>query len=111
AEGGGAAGGGGGAGGGGSWGGRRRGIPRPPPPQLALTMSGNPTPSASRAASAGSGGSAPVAGITGTPAASAIARASTLLPSRRMTSGGGPMKMMPAAAQAPAKSGLSDRNP
>ena len=56
----------------------------------------------------GSGG---VAGITGTPALAARLRASTLLPSRRMVSGSGPTKMIPAAAQASANSGLSDKKP
>jgi len=52
-----------------------------------------------------------VAGITGTPAASAAWRAATLLPSVVITAGDGPMKAMPAAAQARAKSGFSDRKP
>ncbi len=60
------------------------------------------------ASSPGSGG---VAGITGTPALAARLRASILLPSRRMVSGSGPTKMMPAAAQASANSGLSDKKP
>ncbi len=38
-------------------------------------------------------------------------RAATLLPSRRIVSGLGPMKMMPASAQASANSGLSDNSP
>ncbi len=58
--------------------------------------------------SRGSGG---VAGMTGTPAATAALRADTLLPSVVMTSGVGPTKRMPAALQAAAKSGFSDRKP
>jgi hypothetical protein len=38
-------------------------------------------------------------------------RAATLLPSRRIVSGLGPMKMMPFSAQASANSGLSDNRP
>jgi hypothetical protein len=86
-------------------------MPRPPPPQLAFNITGKPTSRASSSVRASSSGSGGVAGITGTPALAARLRAATLLPSRRMVSGSGPMKMMPAAAQASANSGLSDKNP
>ena len=86
-------------------------IPRPPPPQLALSITGNPTAAAMASTSVASAGSGGVAGITGTPADAARFRASTLFPSLRMVSGVGPTKMMPAAAQASANSGLSDRKP
>ncbi len=86
-------------------------IPRPPPPQLAFTIRGKPTPSASFRAAAGSAGRAPVAGITGTPARSAIARASTLLPRRSITMRGGPIHTIPSRTQASASSGFSARNP
>ena len=46
-----------------------------------------------------SAGSGPVAGITGTPAATAAARAATLLRRVVITPGGGPTKTMAAAAQ------------
>ena len=49
--------------------------------------------------------------MTGTPIATARLRASTLLPKVRSVLGDGPMKMMPAAAQASANSGLSDNRP
>jgi hypothetical protein len=49
--------------------------------------------------------------MTGMPTLSARARASTLEPRLRMTSGSGPMKVMPAEAQASASSGFSDRKP
>ena len=52
----------------------------------------------------------PVAGMTGTPAATASSRAATLLPSRRMVSGEGPMNTMPALAQASANSSSSAFN-
>ena len=58
-----------------------------------------------------SGGSGGVAGITGTPAATAALRADTLLPSVVITSGVGPTKRIPALRQARAKSGFSDRKP
>ena len=62
-------------------------------------------------AAPGSAGRASVAGTVGTPAAAAMARAETLSPSRRRVSGRGPMKAIPAAAQASANSGDSERNP
>jgi hypothetical protein len=49
--------------------------------------------------------------MTGTPAATASSRAATLLPSTRIVAGLGPMKMMPARAQASANSGFSARKP
>jgi hypothetical protein len=48
---------------------------------------------------------------TGTPASRAAAMARALLPVRVRTSADGPMKVMPAAAQASASSGFSDRKP
>ena len=86
-------------------------MPRPPPPQLALRIPGKPTARTGSSAAAGSAGRASVAGTVGTPAAAAMARAETLSPSRRRVSGRGPMKTTPAAAQASANSGDSDRNP
>ena len=52
-----------------------------------------------------------MAGTVGTPAVAAMARADTLSPSLRSVSGRGPMKTMPCAAQARAKSGDSERKP
>jgi hypothetical protein len=52
-----------------------------------------------------------VAGMTGTPQEMARLRAATLLPRSRIVCGRGPMKVIPAAAQASANSGLSDRKP
>ena len=52
-----------------------------------------------------------VAGITGTPAAIATFRALALSPSARIVSAFGPMKAIPAAAQASTKSGFSLRSP
>ena len=53
----------------------------------------------------------PVPGTTGTPAASATARAAVLLPIARMASPVGPTKIKPAARQASANGALSARNP
>ncbi|MFN8642403.1 MAG: hypothetical protein U0802_12400 [Candidatus Binatia bacterium] len=62
--------------------------------------------------SAASSSPAPEApGTTGTPAAAMISRAPTLLPMRRIASGGGPTKHRPAAAQRAAKSAFSARKP
>ena len=58
-----------------------------------------------------SSGSGSVAGMTGTPTEIARLRAATLLPSRRIVSGEGPMKVISASAQASANSGLSDKRP
>jgi hypothetical protein len=79
--------------------------------QLALAMSGKPIPSAMSRASVSSSGSGPLAGMTASPARTASSRAATLEPSTRITSGRGPMKVIPEAATASANSGLSDRKP
>ncbi len=48
---------------------------------------------------------------TGRPAARAAATARDLLPVSSSTAAVGPTKVMPASAQAAARSGFSDRNP
>ena len=48
---------------------------------------------------------------TGTPAAAAAATALALLPVSRRISAGGPTNVMPAATQASARPGFSERNP
>ena len=50
-------------------------------------------------------------GTTGTPALRISFRAAALLPMARITSPEGPMKVMPAASQASAKSAFSLRKP
>ncbi len=50
-------------------------------------------------------------GRTGTPALSISSFALVFDPIASMASGGGPMKVMPASAQALAKSAFSDRKP
>jgi hypothetical protein len=61
--------------------------------------------------SSGSRGKGPVAGITGTSTDIAMFRAAILLPNVLIVSGRGPINVMPAAAQASANSGRSDRKP
>ena len=75
-----------------------------------MTNSGNPISEARVAASAGSsmGGDWR---STGRPASSAACRARILLPVSLSTAALGPTKVTPAAWQASARSGLSDRNP
>jgi hypothetical protein len=48
---------------------------------------------------------------TGMPASRAAATARALFPVRCSTSAGGPMKVIPASAQAAASPGFSDRKP
>ena len=86
-------------------------MPLPPPPAAALMITGYPIASAMRAASSASAMASVVPGAIGTPASSMMARAAVLSPIARMASGGGPMKTMPARAQASAKSAFSERNP
>ena len=67
--------------------------------------------SATAAAAATSSMASVVPGAMGTPAFSIISRASVLSPIDRMASGGGPMNVRPASAQASAKLAFSDRKP
>ena len=69
-------------------------MPRPPPPAVALMMTGSPM--RSTASSACSSVSiTPVPGNVGTPAFSIAARAETLSPISRITSGRGPIQCRP----------------
>ena len=88
-----------------------RRIPRPPPPAEALMSTGYPMESA-RALACSAVSTAPSEpGTTGTPALCISFRAAALLPMARITSPEGPMKVMPAASQASAKSAFSLRKP
>ena len=87
-----------------------RRIPRPPPPATALTNSGKPSSSDAATSSSISADGADDPS-TGRPASRAAAMARDLSPVRCSTSGGGPTNVMPASAQACARSGFSDRNP
>ncbi len=85
-------------------------MPRPPPPATALTNSG-----VGMASAAVTRESTSVEGSTlsrvGTPAALAAAIARALLPVSVSTPAVGPMKVMPALAQASARAGFSERKP
>ena len=87
-----------------------RRMPRPPPPATALTKIGKPIRSASASSCSGSAEGS-VESSTGIPARRAAFSAATLFPARSRTSGGGPMKVIPASAAAWASLGFSDRNP
>ncbi len=87
-----------------------RRIPRPPPPATALTNTGNPTFLAA-ATSVPMSLDGSLDGSTGIPAAVAAMIACALLPASSRTEAPGPMKVMPASAQACARYGFSDRNP
>ncbi len=86
-------------------------IPLPPPPAAAFSSTGRrirPT-AATRSGTELLGSVVPA--MTGTPAATASALAAALSPKRRSTPASGPMKAMPAASSAAAKSAFSARNP
>ncbi len=85
-------------------------MPRPPPPATALTKSGYVIPSAAASSASTSVDGSTLARV-GTPAAFAAAIARALLPVRVRTSAPGPMKVMPASAQASASWGFSLRKP
>ena len=87
-----------------------RRMPRPPPPATALTNTGKPISSAP-ATSASKSAEGGVDWSVGIPADRAASSARTLLPASSSTSAGGPMKVMPADAQARARSGFSLRKP
>ncbi len=86
-------------------------MPLPPPPAAAFSSTGYPARSAASRAAATSltGPSDPSS--TGRPASRAAALAWILSPIRSITSGEGPTKVIPASAQARAKSAFSERNP
>lgn len=87
-----------------------RRIPRPPPPATALTKMGKPISSAA-VSSPSTSVEGSVESRTGTPARLAAAMAVALFPVSSRTSAGGPTKVMPASAQARARSGFSERKP
>ena len=74
-------------------------------------MTGKPTLSVNARASSTLRTGSFVPGTMGTPAAAAILRASTLSPSASITSGVGPMKMMPASRHLRANDARSDSSP
>ena len=92
-----------------------RRMPLPPPPAEALMSTGKPMRWAASWARVASGKPWPLGplspGTTGTPAAIIDPRARVLSPIIRMALAGGPMNVIPAASQASANTGFSDRNP
>ena len=86
-------------------------IPLPPPPQDAFNISGKPNFLAILIRSLGLSGKISLAGITGTPAFSAIFLAFALFPNFSIISADGPMNEIPALLQAFANSGFSDSRP
>jgi hypothetical protein len=85
-------------------------MPLPPPPALAFTITGSPI-SMANAVACSSVSASMVPGTIGTPAFCIVRRAVTLSPIERITSPVGPMKRMPAALHASAKSPFSARKP
>lgn len=84
-------------------------MPRPPPPPTALMSTGQPISVASAIASTTDATGPP--GNTGRPAATACERALSLSPMSSICFTVGPMKMIPASAQARARAAFSDRKP
>ena len=86
--------------------------PFPPPPPAAFTATGKPICSdAIFSASSASATGSVVPGTIGTPAACISSRARVLEPIASIALAGGPMKTMPASAQAWAKAAFSARKP
>ena len=84
--------------------------PRPPPPATALMKTGKPISRAAAMSVSGSVDGGQEASV-GTPALRACSMAETLLPAMVSTSAEGPMKVMPLASHAAARSGFSERKP
>jgi hypothetical protein len=85
-------------------------IPRPPPPAMALTKTGNGSASAA-ATSTVTSSVGWLEASTGNLASRAAAIARALWPVNSRTCADAPTKVIPAAAQAAARSGFSERNP
>ena len=85
-------------------------MPLPPPPAAALTISGKPICLATTASSS-SRRPRSLPGTKGTPRFFTVSRAVILSPIASMASGEGPMKVIPASAQAAANSARSERKP
>ncbi len=86
-------------------------MPLPPPPAAALIATGYPISAAIRAASSALSTGSVTPGTIGTPAAAITCRALVFDAMASIASGGGPMKVTPAAAQARANPEFSARNP
>jgi hypothetical protein len=86
-------------------------MPRPPPPKAALMISGKPIFFAAAMATLRSLTGSSVPSRIGTLIRRATSRAAVLSPIMSRILASGPMKMMPASAQACAKAGFSLRKP
>ena len=86
-------------------------MPRPPPPATAFTKSGYGSADGRLDERVDVGRRLDAGAASGTPAALAAAIARALLPVSSSTSAVGPMKVMPALAQASARAGFSERKP
>ena len=86
-------------------------MPRPPPPAEALTITGNPTCCAHSSAAPSDASKPSEPGRMGMPAAFMASRAFSFSPIRRVTSGGGPMKVMCEVSQTWAKLAFSLSRP
>ena len=86
-------------------------MPLPPPPAEALIITGKPTASAAATASASVTTASGWPGMVETRASAASFFEAILSPIAAMARGFGPMKAMPAAASASAKSARSERKP
>ena len=86
-------------------------MPRPPPPAEAFTMTGKPTLRAHSSASSAEAMIPSEPGRIGTPCFFMVARAFSFSPIRRVTSGGGPMNLMPQACATSAKLAFSLSRP
>ena len=86
-------------------------MPLPPPPEEALIMMGQPISRASKSAASASCTPLALPGTTGTPASIMVRRAWLLLPMRSITSGEGPIQVIPFSTQSFAKVEFSERKP
>ena len=86
-------------------------MPRPPPPAEAFTITGKPTCRAHSIASPSEAMIPSDPGRIGTPACFIAARAFSFSPIRRVTSGRGPMNLMPLVSHTSAKLAFSASNP
>ncbi len=86
-------------------------MPRPPPPAEAFTITGKPTSCAHSSASSAEATTPSEPGRMGTPAAFIACRAFSFSPIVRITSGVGPMNLMPLVSQTWAKLAFSLSKP
>ena len=86
-------------------------MPLPPPPADGFSSAGKPTAATAARTPSGVWSAGSLPGTTGTPAAAASRRASSLEPALAMTAGDGPTNRSPACSHASANAALSERKP